>query len=397
MEHLVIRIGSHAQSATHWLVWSEQEQEIIASGILENRDEISSLKERTGQDNAILLVPGSDVSLRSVELPGKANRKLLSAIPYMLEDELPEDVDELFFAWHQQIDKQQQMAIVANDTMEGWLALMQESGLHCDKIIPDFLCIPPTEDSWQAIQLDSELIIRQAEWQGITGEQSWLEPVIELHAKRLEEKLRIQFSTEPQLHNLANTEIEFQAGPLAMQTLSRQAVKTSFNLRQDRYKAKKRGKGVSGQWRLAASLGVVALLTTFVDKGIQASQLQSQDAELREQIKAEFKRAFPETRRIVNVRSQMKQKMKALEEGGSGISMLVMMSQLNQAFASSQLKPQSLRFDAARSELRMQAVGNGYDNLETFKRLAEQQGFNVEQGAINNRDDQVIGSLIIKS
>ncbi len=45
----------------------------------------------------------------------------------------------------------------------------------------------------------------------------------------------------------------------------------------------------------------------------------------------------------------------------------------------------------------MQAVAEGYESLETFKRLAEQQGFTVEQGAINNRDDQVVGSLAIRS
>ena len=31
-ESLVIRLGTNAQQPVHWLVWSAQEQEIIASG-----------------------------------------------------------------------------------------------------------------------------------------------------------------------------------------------------------------------------------------------------------------------------------------------------------------------------------------------------------------------------
>jgi general secretion pathway protein L len=385
------------EDQVHWLVWSEQEQEIIASGILDTADELSTLKERTGQNSCILIVPGSEVTLKTIELPGKANRKLLSAVPFMLEDELSQDVEELFFAWHKQIDKSQQMVIVNHSVMQHWIEVVQDADLDCDKIIPDFLCIPHKEDSWQAIQLEAELIVRQGPWQGFTGEQSWMESVIELHAKKQEQKVSIEFSTEPYIHNLANTEISYQPGPLPMQTLAQEAVKNSFNLRQEQYKAKKRGKSQISQWRLAAILAGVALLTTFVDKGIQASQLKQQEAEMQEQIVQEFRRAFPDTRRIVNVRTQMRQKIEALEQSGSGISMLAMMSQLNEAFSASQIKPQTLRFDRSRTELRMQAVADGYESLETFKRLAEQKGFSVEQGAINNKDNQVVGSLLVKS
>lgn len=397
MEKLVIRLPGMPDSQINWLVWSADEQEIIASGVLDNLEQISSLPERTGKDEAILIVPGSEITLKTVTLPGKASRKLLSAVPFMLEDELSQDVEKLFFAWHKQTEKAQQVAIVSKAKMQYWLDTLQDAGLHCDKIVPDTLCLPVPEENWHALSLGDEVIIRQAEWQGITGEAHWLSAAIELFAKKQEQKVSIEFSSDPTLHNLANIEITYQAGPLPMQTLAQQAVASSFNLRQEQYKAKKRGKKTTSQWRLAAVLAGVAILTTFVDKGIQATQLSNQNDALKEQIEAEFKRAFPETRRIVNVRSQMKQKMDALDQNSSGVSMLAMMSVLEQAFASSQIKPQTMRFDRSRSEIRMQAVADGYESLETFKRLAEQQGFTVEQGAINNRDDQVVGSLAIRS
>ena len=397
MEKLVIRLGSQPDSQINWLVWSAQEQEIIASGVLQSTEQLSTLKQRTGKDEAVLIVPGSEVLLKTVTLPGKANRKLLSAVPFMLEDELSQDVDSLFFAWHKQEDKDQQVAIVTKDKMQYWLQCLQDADLFCSKILPDTLCVPYNESSWQALTIDSEMIVRQAPWQGLSGEIDWLAPAVELFAKKQEQKLQLELSTEPQIHNLANVEINYQPGPMPMQTLAQEAVNSEFNLLQEQFKVKKRGKSAANQWRLAAILAGVALLTTFIDKGIQASQLSNQNDAIKQQIEAEFKRAFPETRRIVNVRSQMRQKMEALDQSSGGVSMLAMMSVLDGAFSQSQIKPQTLRFDRARSEIRMQAVATGYEALETFKRLAEQQGFTVEQGAINNRDDQVIGSLAIRS
>jgi general secretion pathway protein L len=73
-----------------------------------------------------------------------------------------------------------------------------------------------------------------------------------------------------------------------------------------------------------------------------------------------------------------------------------MLSQLSAAFETSNVKPQTLRFDNSRSELRLQAVAQNFDALDKFKRQAEAQGFTVDQGAINQKDDQVIGSLSIR-
>ncbi|MGL6151093.1 MAG: type II secretion system protein GspL, partial [Aeromonas sobria] len=47
-ESLVIRLGTNKQQPVAWLVWSGQEQEIIASGTLPSADALSELQERAG-------------------------------------------------------------------------------------------------------------------------------------------------------------------------------------------------------------------------------------------------------------------------------------------------------------------------------------------------------------
>jgi general secretion pathway protein L len=58
--------------------------------------------------------------------------------------------------------------------------------------------------------------------------------------------------------------------------------------------------------------------------------------------------------------------------------------------------PQTLRYDASRTELRMQSVANNFESLERFRRDVQSLGFAVDQGAINNQGDQVVGVIVVK-
>ncbi|MBE1300453.1 MAG: type II secretion system protein GspL [Alteromonadaceae bacterium] len=397
MEKLVVRLGQNNEDTIHWLLWSESEQEIRASGELENTDSLSSLKDRTGQDSLIALVPGSNVTLKQVNLPPKASRKALLAIPFMLEDEVLGDIEDQFIVLNDREGDQQEVLVVAHANMQKWLETIKEAGFHCEKMLPDALCLPSEEGTWHALGLGTDVLLRLNKWEILTGETQWLPLAIANYSKQQEDKLKIVFSSEPQLHNIPNAEIEHQPSDLPMQILAMEAITSKLTLLQEQYKPKKRGGSKRAQWRMAAALGATALLLTFVDKGIEASRLQTQQDQLRSEIMQEFKRAFPEVTRVRDVKRTMQQRISQLESGGSGISMLVMMSQLSNAFSSSAVKPQSIRFDSRRTEIRLQAVADNFEALENFKRQVEAKGFTVEQGAINNRDSQVVGSLAIRS
>lgn len=397
MEQLVIRLGSVPSDPIKWLVWSSQEQEIIASGELPDAENLSTLQSRAGDRPVTALTPTSDVLLKQVELPAKAGRKVLTAIPYMLEDDLSGDVDDAFFALGERQGNHQAVAIVTRDKMNFWLAQLKAAGLHCDKMLPDILALPVVEDAWSLLQIDNHWLLRQGDWQGMQGEQSWMQAAVEYHAKRQEQPVRVVCYNDMQLPSLANIQLETDLSDFPMKLMAVNALSQRFNLLQGDYKQKKQNSGQLKQWRLPIALAASALLFTLVDKGIEVQRLSAQKQTLSENIKAEYQRAFPNARRIVNVRTQMQQKMKALEAGGGSTSMLQMLTQLQGAFSQSKVKPQTMRFDRQRAEIRMQAVAGNYEALETFKRLAEQQGFTVQQGAINNKDNQVVGSLAVRS
>ena len=397
MEQLIVRLGSNDDDVIHWIVCSPTEDDVIASGELPGVAHLSSLKDRAGHRPITALVPTSDVLLKWVTLPSKAGRKALTAIPFMLEDEISGDIDSQFFALGGRKDNQQAVAVVSKARLQAWQTQLADAGLHCERIVPDILAVPEPTSGWAALELGEQLLIRQDQWAGIQGEKNWLVQAINHHAKQLPAPLPLDNFSSLSSQELNNVLLQEQHIDMPMKILASGLQTTQFNLLQGEFKSRKKQGGEFKKWRLAAVLAIVALCTTLIDKVALQQQLSSERALVSSQIKTEFTRAFPNAGAYRDVRATMRAKLAALEQGTGGSSMLVMMDQLANAFAKSQVKPSSVKFDASRRELRMQAMAANFESLELFKRLAEAQGFEVEQGAINNRNDLVYGPLLVRS
>jgi general secretion pathway protein L len=232
------------------------------------------------------------------------------------------------------------------------------------------------------------------------GESDWMLPTVAHFVSQQEEALTIANYSDMKLPELDNVEVIQQQLDMPMQVLTNGALATSFNLLQGDYKPKKESSGVWRKWRFAAILAGIAVTASVVDKVVTLSQIKGEEAQVWSDIQQTFKATFPEVRRVTKATIQplMRQKMKELEDkSGGGASMLLMLSQLSDAFDKSRIKPQSLRFNSERGEIRLQAVGSSFEALQTFSQMAEQAGFTVQQGAVNNRDSEFVGSMTIRS
>lgn len=397
MEQLLVRLGANHTDPISWLVYSRTEDEIIASGELPNAEALSSLTERAGQRSVIALAPSSEILLKWVELPPKAGRKIISAIPFMLEDELATDISQQFFAIGPKRGDEQAVAVVSHEKMELWQSWLSEAGLFCDTIIPDVLAVPVTENGWSVLTLGEQLLVRQDTFKGVQGEATWLLPTLVHFTAQQESPITITNYAGIDLSSLPNIEEAQAPLELPMQVLAKEAMQSGFNLCQGDYKVKRKRSGVLNQWRVAAVLAVLALCTSLIDKGFSLYQLKAQNQALSSEINTAVKAGFPNIGTYRNVRLKLQSELAKLEQGGGSASMLIMLDQLAPAFSATDVKPQTLRFDATRTEIRIQAQGKNFEALEQFKRTAENAGFMVEQGAINNRDNGVVGTVSVRS
>jgi general secretion pathway protein L len=412
VEQLIIRLGAHADQAIDWAIWQTTEQTILASGVLPDAAALDTLQERAAGRPLTVLVPSTEVLLRSITLPPGASRKVIQSIGFMLEDDVALDIDEQFIALGPKVDNQQTLAIVADATMNQWLGWLSSASLHCQRMLPDILALPlpiageDTATSLASMQIREQLLVRSGSWAGWAGETTWLAPLLQQHIEQQGTSFSLtQFTQDDIFANNALVETQtaelelpmhILAQGIAPQASSGFAANPSFNLCQGKYQQKQQTSGHWQYWRSVAAVALIALSLGLVDKGLTIYDLQQQNEQLNTQIKQDIQKNFPNIGAYRDARRAITQYVNRLTDMGSGVSGVDMLNNLSNAFAASKVEAQSLKFNHDRSELRIQAQAKSFGDLQTFKNQAQAVGYTVEEGAINNRNNLVIGTLTIK-
>jgi len=393
-EQLIIRLGSMPQQPVWWLIWSAANAEVIASGQLADATELSGLAARIGVNRPVtVLLSACDVVLKEVPLPGKPTRQILQALPYMLEEEQAEDIEQLLVLSGQTIQRDnqylQQVAVLRRSVLEQWLDLLQQAGFPPRRLIPDALLLPELTQP-VALQLGSQWLLRQGSWQLSCIDDSWWADYLQLAA--LPEIL--SYSPWPadcaaQPHQLAPAEL-----PLAL--LAQQLDAVSFNLLQGSYAPKKASNKHWAQWRLSASLAAACALLYLTLVGVEAWQF-SRTAELtRNDASALYKQQFP-NERVVNLKRQVERKLAASGAQGQH-SMFALLSGVTPALGGAEpVTLNSLKYDSKKAELKVLATAASFQRFEALKAQLLQQGYQVEQGALSQIEGQVQGTLTLRS
>lgn len=317
-ERLFIRLGRNTEQACSWLVWSEQEQEIIASGELANAQGLATLTERAGNRPIDVLVPASAMTLTSVNLPEKGQRQALKALPFMLEEMLADDVDAMHFTVGPRNGDALSVVAVAHEQMQTWLNCLTEAGLKVKRIVPDCLALPLQECQWAAMRFGNELLLRTGSGTGQSLPLSWL-PLAMKQLVTKDEDISVASYTDFELEGV---ELKQQPLDLPMLVLARGILNAPVNLLSGVYTPKREYSKYLMLWKNALIILGVACVLALVNKGLTIHQVNSQIADLKAQSESIYQQVVPGNTRIVNLRSQMESQLRALQGQGVAPSFL---------------------------------------------------------------------------
>ncbi|MDO6640569.1 type II secretion system protein GspL [Shewanella sp. 5_MG-2023] len=396
-ERLFIRLGKTSTSPCSWLVWSEQEQEIIASGELSDAASLTSLTERAGNRPVDVLVPAASMTLTQIALPEKNQRQALKALPFMLEETIASDVETMHFVVGPRDGEQLNVAAVAHEQMQNWLSWLLDAGIKVKSIVPDCLALPLDQCCWAALDMGDELLLRTGEGSGVSLPKTWLDFALpELLSRRSDADSALKIAAYSEDLVFTNAEVEAKPLDIPMMVLAKGILQAPINLLSGVYQPKREYSKHLMLWKNAAIVAVIAIVLGLVNKGLTIHQLNQQTAEIKQQSEAIFKRVSPGVNRIVNIRSQLDSQLRSLKGQGGGAAFFDMLDGLKESFQKvPDLKPNSIRFDASRNELRMQVTAKSYDHVDKFKQLVEAR-YEFDMGAINSGDNEVNTTITLK-
>lgn len=301
------------------------------------RASLAVAAEQTAQRRVVVLVPSADVRLATVQVPARQPAKVLQAAPFVLEEQLAEDVDTLHFALGtRQADNRWPLAIVSQTRMQAWLTLLDEVGIRADVMLPDVLALQaPDETHCNALIDDDQVLVRSAHGAGFVCQFDDLSFCLELADP---DKLRTISIVVPRGVAVDVSNLGWPVEPRhgfnsALEALLQQLrINDAINLLQGRHSPKRNRLRWFAPWKLAATLAAVAIGLSLLVHGIEAYRLQRAVAAQDAANVARYQQIFPNETRIVDLSAQLSQQMAALQ-GGGGSNFMGLLDVLTQAIA----------------------------------------------------------------
>ncbi|OEF00426.1 type II secretion system protein GspL [Vibrio crassostreae 9ZC13] len=404
-EFLTVRLSSEPQSPVQWLVWSTSQQEVIASGELSSWDQLDELTPYAEKRSCIALLPGSECLIKRVEIPKGAARQFDSMLPFLLEDEVAQDIEDLHLTI---LDKDATHATVCGVDRE-WLKqaldLFREANIIFRKVLPDTLAVPFEDQGISALQIDQHWLLRQSNYQAVSINEAWLAMFLQSDWVALDDEEQsptiFSYTALPSDDVQLQSGIEWQAKPaeLVMSLLSQQAITSGVNLLTGTFKTKS---SFSKYWRVWQKVAIAACLLVAVivtQQVLKVQQYEAQAQAYRTESERIFRSVLPGKQRIPTVsylKRQMNDEAKKYGGSGDGDSLLGWLALLPETLGQVKaIEVNSIRYDGNRSEVRLEAKSTDFQYFETARVKLEEK-FTVEQGPLNRNGDAVFGSFTLK-
>ena len=99
-------------------------------------------------DEVSVFVPGTSISVFSIDVPNVPKRKWSKLIPFMVEEKVLQPVEQLHFSWSVNQELNRLMVfVVAKAEIDGWLAIANASNARVVRFVPDWLALPLYEQA----------------------------------------------------------------------------------------------------------------------------------------------------------------------------------------------------------------------------------------------------------
>ncbi len=395
-EFLTVRLSSEQQSTIPWVVWSTEQQEVIASGEVAGWEHLDELVSYATQRPVIALLASNDVVLTQVEIPAGAERQFDTMLPYLVEDEVAQDVDSLHFTVLSKQSGKAQVCAVERAWVRTVLQRFSDQGMLIKRLLPDVLALPFNENS-SAAALGDQWLIRHSQTDGAVVDSSWLDLYLSSYLQNHEGWQLDCYSSVPES---AVSEIWVaQPEEMTMALLAKGVAESKTNLLTGEFKPKSSLGKYWKVWQKASIAAGVLLVVMVAQQLLMVHQYEAQADAYRTESERIFRQVFPGKKRIPTVsylKRQMTDEERRLSGDSSDEAMLAWMAALPSTLGEvKDLQITSFKYDGQRSEVRIHASSSDFQPFEQARvKLAEK--FNVEQGQLNRNDKVVMGSFVLK-
>lgn len=389
MQLLLIKINAIDANPEYALLGKKQEEDHFTPG------EWSKVRSLTRGRRVLIIIPNKDVVLTSAKIPSKNKKQLLKAIPFALEDQLAEDIEDLHFTIEEGANEEIQVAVINRDLLDSYLVLLRKNNITPHFILPKVLVQTIKEDSWSVLQeTKGDISVRLSEWFGFSCDESLLDIFLQQLEIEKPKLLLSNLSEEKLPEILQDCPIEEIEPNKVMYKSAISAL--PLNLLSNFISDTKQSNIDWKPWRPTMAIASIVAVTWLGILGWQNTLLQKQSTQLKLSIESIYKSTFPNGR-IVDPPQQMASKLAQLKKStgkvvSSPLPLIADISPLIKEYKDLNLG--EIRFRENKLEIVVESPN--LTRLEGFKKDAvEKVGLQVDIVSSTTTADKVVAILLI--
>lgn len=358
--------------------------------------------------NVSLIVPGELITLVDIQLPKVAKAKWLKALPFALEEQLLDPVDELHLTpSEQQVGGTVTVAVVKKSLMRDWLTWCESLGVQLAQVVPDHLAITSLDNAWH-IYLDGDnALIRQDRLHALTTDIVHVKEMLVLALNETEQKPENiiidyddgnehfeigQLKELPAPSQLSDSDtyaLEMFAKGLAEQALA-------FNLLHGEFKVHRKASKTRRLWTVAVVLVGLLLLTYFASSITQWFVYQHRAHSAEKQVAKLYKQAFPQAQMVESPRLRVQQALSENTKSQSGGIFLGLVAQLGSQMKQSGQQVSIDNMSYQSGSLVVSVTSSDFKDISDIVNGLKQKGLEVTQQNASTNGGRVTARLTIQ-
>ena len=364
-----------------------------------------------------VLVPGTDVLLTEPEVPMKAGTKLQQVVPYALEEQLADDIDDLHFAIGKRaVDSPRTpVAVIRRSLVDEWLTSLKSGGLNPESMYADSDLLPQNPGQAVALLEEDVVVVRPPLGAPVTLPVEALGEALEIAQKGATSaelaatgiRGLVLYTGAAEWHQ-HSAQIEslrerfdgikiqlLSQGPLAL-FAQQLPIVTPINLLQGPYAPATSSAVGWKSWRVAAILLASLVGLHVAGKAAELTALKRNERALDTQIGDAFRQAMPGETSTLDARRRMEQRLASAQSGGGTGGFLPALQAVVQARSTAPgTTLQALSFRQGTVDMKLSA--KDASSLDRMSQSLRANGWQAELTSGNATKDGYEGRIQLRS
>jgi type II secretion system protein L len=338
------------------------------------------------------------VRLSRLEVSDDERKHLAKSLPFMLEEQVAEDIEDLHFAAAPLERNDYAVAVCTRERMDAWSTLLEEfPGVN--QWIPEPMLLPWQPGEWCLVLESGRAVVRSGPAEGFSVEREML-PLLLAGAlvSGAEPREVIIYGADQGADSAlvpasVQDRVQWRHGHFHAALMLSDVAETPLNLRQGDFAPRLPLGRWWRQWRAVAALFAVAFLLHLASTYVDYLSLKRENLALRTAMEQSYRRAYPRGA-VVDPEKQLRRQLEALRGSGQTSGFVSLMSRVGEVIAD---KPgttiASINYNDRGDEMRMNIVAGDYEAVEQVRAAINGVGLEAEMESSSAQGDRVRARL----